>query len=52
VLQGGHDPRGTDDWFILAITAAFAIFMCSFILLFGLSLFVGLIAVLQQIVGF
>jgi len=51
-FPGGHEPRSTSDWIILAATGVFAIFLCSFMLLFALSLSVGLIAVLQQIVGF
>lgn len=51
-FPGGHEPRNTSDWIILVATGAFAIFLCSFMLLFALSLFVGLIAILQQIVGF
>jgi succinate dehydrogenase hydrophobic anchor subunit len=51
-FPGGHEPRSTSDWVILVVTGVFAVFLCSFMLLFALSLLVGVIALLQQVVGF
>jgi len=51
-FPGGHEVRSASDWAILAATAIFAVFLCTFMLLFALSLMAGAVAVIEQIVGF
>lgn len=51
LFPGGREPANATDWIILIITALFALFMCTFLLLLVLTAVVGVIAVFEQIMN-